>query len=372
MKITHILTLAFLLVTIACSEKPKGLDQKKETLKSLKQQLNKLNTQISELQKEIELSDTISEGGVAVKVQELQARSFEHYINQPGIVSSKANVLVSSEVVAAAEQIMVKEGSWVSQNQAIVRLNAEVMTNQVEDLRQSVELAKTTFERQDNLWNKGIGSEMQYLQAKNQYLSMSKKLASSEAQLDKYELSAPISGRVDEIFVNVGEFVSMGQPVFRIVDSKKLQIEVDVAERYSAIIKKGDIVNITFNTLGIELEEKIAFVGQVINPENRTFKVKININNSSGAIKPNAVAALKIKDFNADNAVVLPSASIKKDMRGSFVFVAEGTKAIKKYVEVGLSEGSETHIISGLEFGQKVITVGFDEVANGSSIEIKN
>ena len=148
----------------------------------------------------------------------------------------------------------------MSQNQAIVRLNAEVMTNQVEDLRQSVELAKTTFERQDNLWNKGIGSEMQYLQAKNQYLSMSKKLASSEAQLDKYELSAPISGRVDEIFVNVGEFVSMGQPVFRIVDSKKLQIEVDVAERYSAIIKKGDIVNITFNTLCIELEEKIAFV----------------------------------------------------------------------------------------------------------------
>lgn len=372
MKTTHILSLVILLVAVGCSQKPSELDQKKEVLKSLKQQLSELNTQISELQKEIELSDTMSSGGIPVRVLEIQLRSFDHYIDQPGLVSSRANVLISSEVVAATEQLLVKEGSWVTQNQAVVQLNADVMINQVDDLRQSVDLAKTTYERQDNLWKKQIGSEMQYLQAKNQYLSLSKKLASLEAQLDKYELSSPISGRVDEIFVNVGEFVSMGRPVFRVVNSKKLQIEVDVAERYSAVIKKGDLVKIVFNTLGLELEEKIAFVGQVINPENRTFKVKINISNPSGVIKPNAVAALKINDFSTDSAMVLPSAAIKKDMRGSFVFLAQGNKAVKKYVETGLSEGSETHITAGLDFGQKVITVGFDEVANGSSIEIKN
>ena len=371
MKTTHILSLVILFVIVGCGEKPNELAKKKETLKTLKQQVGELKTQITLLEKEIDLADTLSEGGIAVKVLELQSRLFEHYINQPGIVSSRANVLVSSEVATATERLLVKEGSWVAQHQAIVQLNAEVMINQVEDLNQSVELAQTTYERQDNLWQQGIGSEMQYLQAKNQYLSLNKKLAAMQAQLDKYELSAPISGRVDEIFVNVGEFVSMGQPIFRVVNSKKLQIEVDVAERYSAIIKKGDMVKIEFSTLGIELEEKIVFVGQVINPENRTFKVKININNQSDVIKPNAVASLKIKDFSADSALVLPSEAIKKDMRGSFVFIAKDNKAVKKYIETGLSEGFETHITSGLEVGQKVITVGFDEVANGSKIEIK-
>lgn len=372
MKTTHILATVVLSVIIGCGQSPNDIDQKKETLKTLKQQLSELNTQIATLQKEIESSDTLFDGGISVRVSEIQPRSFKHYIDQPGIVSSRANVLISSEVMAPTEQLVVKEGSWVSQNQPIVRLNADVMINQVEDLRESVNLAKTTFERQENLWKKQIGSEMQYLQAKNQYISLSKKLASLEAQLDKYELSAPISGRVDEIFVNVGEFVSIGRPVFRVVNAKKLQIEVDVAERYSAVIKKGDMVKIAFKTLGLELEEKISFVGQVINPENRTFKVKINISNPLGVIKPNAVAALKINDFSIDSAMVLPSAVIKKDMRGSFVFLADGNKALKQYVETGLTEGSETHITNGLEFGQKVITVGFDEVANGSSIEIKN
>ena len=200
---------------------------------------------------------------------------------------------------------------------------------------------------------------------------MQKKLAAMEAQLDKLELTAPISGRLDEIFINVGEFAAPARPAFRIVNAKKLQVEVDVAERYSSIIKKGDKVNIAFKALGIETQETISFVGQIINPENRTFKVKINLNNSSGAIKPNAIASLQLQDFSQDDAMVLPSSCIKKDMRGSFVFVADNNKAIKTYIKTGLSQGKNTHVLSGLETGQNIIVVGYDAVANGSTIDIK-
>jgi len=371
MKTTHILILASLVAFVGCGEKVSELDQKKASLKSLKEQLGEIKTQILTLEQEIALSDTLAKDGIAVNVEELASRSFAHYINQPGTVTSRANVVVSSEVGATVVRRLVEEGSWVSKDQAIIQLDASVMVNQVEDLRQSVELAKTTYERQDNLWKQGIGSEIQFLQAKNQYISLSKKLAASEAQLDKFEIVSPVSGRLDEVFVNEGEFTSPGKPAFRVVNSKKLQIEVDVAERYSSILKKGDVVKVSFNSLGIEMEAPVSFVGQVINPENRTFKLKINLINSSGNIKPNAVASLQIKDFSADNTIVLPSACIKKDMRGSFVFLAEGNKAIKKYIEVGLSQGAETHVTGGLDFGQKVITVGFDEVSNGSIVDIK-
>lgn len=371
MKTVKLLSVLTIAILIGCGEKVNELSHMKETLKELRQQMGDLKSQISSLENEIALSDTIIEGGVVVHTQVVEGTNFTHYISQPGIVSSKENILVSVEMGGVVVNRLVGEGRWVNKGDAIIQLDASILSNQVEDLRHSTELAKTTYERQDNLWKQRIGSEIQYLQAKNQYVSLQKKLAAMQAQLDKLELVAPISGRLDEIYINVGEFAAPAMPAFRIVNSKKLQVEVDVAERYSAIIKKGDLVNLSFNSLGINRQEKVSFVGQVINPQNRTFKVKINLNNSSGDIKPNAVASVKLQDFSQEGAMVLPSACIKKDMRGSFVFVADNNKAIKKYVETGLSQDDMTHITSGIDFGQEVIVIGYDGVANGSKIDIK-
>ena len=371
MKTLKLLSVFTLAILIGCVEEVNEISQKKEALNELRQQMGDLKSQISSLENEIALSDTLVEGGVVVHTQVVEATNFTHYISQPGIVSSKENILISVEMAGMVVNRLVEEGHWVNKGDAIIQLDASVLSNQVEDVRQSTELAKTTYERQTNLWKQAIGSEMQYLQAKNQYMSLQKKLAAMEAQLNKLELVAPISGRLDEIYINVGEFAAPAMPAFRIVNSNKLQVEVDVAERYSTIIKKGDLVNLSFNALNINRQEKVSFVGQVINPQNRTFKVKINLNNSSGDIKPNAIASVKLQDFSQEDAMVLPSACIKKDMRGSFVFVADNNKAIKKYVETGLSEEDMTHITSGLDFGQEVIVIGYDGVANGSKIDIK-
>lgn len=371
MKTVKLLSVLTIAILVGCGEEVNELSQKKETLKKLKQQMGDLKSQISSLEKEIALSDTLVEGGVVVHTQIVEGTNFTHYISQPGIVSSMENILVSAQMGGMVVNRLVEEGRWVNKGDAIIQLDASILSNQVEDLIQSKELAKTTYERQDNLWEQGIGSEMQYLQAKNQYVSLQKKLAAMQAQLDKLELVAPISGRLDEIYINVGEFAMPAMPAFRIVNSKKLQVEVDVAERYSAIIKKGDLVNLSFNALGINRQEKVSFVGHVINPQNRTFKVKINLKNNSGDIKPNAVASVKLRDFSQEGAIVLPSACIKKDMRGSFVFIADNNKAIKKYVETGLSQDDMTHITSGLSLGQEVIVIGYDGVANGSKIDIK-
>ena len=371
MKTLKLLSVFTLAILIGCVEEVNEISQKKEALNELRQQMGDLKSQISSLENEIALSDTLVEGGVVVHTQVVEATNFTHYISQPGIVSSKENILISVEMGGMVVNRLVEEGHWVNKGDAIIQLDASILSNQVEDVRQSTELAKTTYERQTNLWKQAIGSEMQYLQAKNQYMSLQKKLAAMEAQLNKLELVAPISGRLDEIYINVGEFAAPAMPAFRIVNSNKLQVEVDVAERYSTIIKKGDLVNLSFNALNINRQEKVSFVGQVINPQNRTFKVKINLNNSSGDIKPNAIASVKLQDFSQEDAMVLPSACIKKDMRGSFVFVADNNKAIKKYVETGLSEDDMTHITSGLDFGQEVIVIGYDGVANGSKIDIK-
>ena len=371
MNLLKISLLSLAIILSSCTEKLSDLDKKKADLKSLKQQFTQLKIKIDNLQNELSSLDTVAEGGVPVSVSRVELTSFSHYVEQPGIVSSKENVLVSAEMSGVVKQILVKEGSWVSKGQAILQLDAAVLSSQVEELRASVELFKTQFDRQANLWNQGIGSEIQYLQSKNQYSSMQNKFEAAEAQLDKLEITAPINGRLDEIYVNAGEYASPGMPILRLVNSKKLQIEADVAERYANKINSNDIVSIRFNSLDIEQEAPVTFIGQVINPENRTFKLKIDLKNESGFIKPNAVASLKVKDFYSDSAITLPSKVIKKDMRGNFVFAANGINAQKKYIVTGLSYNESTHVLSGLEVDDQIIINGFNEVSNGSTIDIK-
>lgn len=370
MKQIIILSTAALLL-VACGEQPQGLEAKKAELKSLKGQLTELKTQISTLESEVAELDTTTEGGVPVRVMQLAATPFSHYIEQPGNVTSKENVTVSAEMGGVVQNVLVQEGQWVNKGQAIVQLDASVLANQVEELRQATDLARTTFERQDNLWKKGIGSELQYLQIKNQYTALQKKLAATEAQLDKMELSAPISGRVDEIFFNVGELAAPGMPALRVVNARKVQVEANVSERYANSLRKNDEVHIEFKALGIERTAPISFVGQVINPKSRTFMVKINLDNQSGEIKPNAVASLRIQDFAVDSAMVLPSEVIKRDMRGDFVFVVKANKAQKTYVEVGRSHKDHSRVLSGLSYGDQIITAGHNEVVDGSTIDIK-
>ena len=367
----HLGIIVATLILFACGDSPETLESKKATLKSLKEQASDLKSQISSLEKEIATLDTTSEGGIAVHVLSLEATTFQHFIEQPGTVTSKENVTVSSEMGGVVQRILVAEGQWVNKGAAIVQLDGSVLANQVEELRQATDLARTTFERQNNLWKQGIGSELQFLQIKNQYYSLQKKLDAAEAQLDNMELSAPISGRVDEIFFNVGELVAPGFPAFRIVNAKELQVEADVTERYANSLQKGDQIQVDFTALGIEQTAAISFKGLVINPQNRTFKVKAELDNMDGAIMPNAIASLKIQDYQSDHALVLPSEVIKKDMRGDFVFIAQEAKAHKVYIESGRSYKDKTEVLGGLSEGDKVIVAGYNEVASGSKIQIK-
>jgi RND family efflux transporter MFP subunit len=196
-------------------------------------------------------------------------------------------------------------------------------------------------------------------------------LAAAKAQLQKLNITAPISGTLEEVYVNPGELTRPGSPVFRIVNADEVIVEADIAEKYANILKKNTPVTINFKSLGTSKNAKLDFIGQVINPDNRTFKVNIQLNNSSGILKPNAVASLEIRDFSSANAMVVPSQIVKKDMRGDYLFVAKKGIAEKTYVSLGLSHSDQSMILDGLNLGDVIIIEGYNEVVSGSKLELK-
>lgn len=357
----------------SCKNINTDIENKETQLKELKSKLIEIKTQIKNLESDlIGRVEKPLEKKIPVRIKKLKQEPFFHNIEQAGMVNSKENILVSAEMGGLITDLNVKEGQWVSKGQVIIKLDSDVMQSTVDELVSALELAKTTFERQQILWNKKIGSEIQYLQIKNQYESLEKKLEAAESQLNKLSIKAPISGVIEEIFLNQGELAAPGRPAFRIVNTQNVYVEAEVAERYANILKKNTPVKVNFKALGITKEAPLSFVGQVINPENSTFKIKINLDNPNGYLKPNAMASLEIQDYKNEQALVVPSRIVKKDMRGDFLFLNNKGKAEKKYIQVALSQDDQSMIQSGLKVGDQIIIEGYNEIIGGSLLDIKN
>jgi RND family efflux transporter MFP subunit len=244
-----------------------------------------------------------------------------------------------------------------------------VTENSIKEVETALELANTVYEKQKQLWNKNIGSELDYLQAKNNKESLESKLETLNAQAEMALIRAPISGIVDEILVKEGELAAPGMQVVQLVNLDGLYINADVSEAYITKVKKGDIVSLEFPSLPeIEMEVTVFRTGNIVKSANRTFKVQLKINNVENMIKPNILAKIKINDYTKDQAILVPSIILKQDMEGTYLFTVVDSKAKKVYVETGKSYKGKTIISKGLKTGDKVIVEGYNQVSDGKVV----
>lgn len=367
-----ILILAAFGFAVACQPNGEGLEAKRAELKEKEGALASLKKEIATLEDEIAKLDTTTvETEVLVEATTIEEQTFEHFVKLTGTVTSKENIMISAEANGRVEAIPAEEGQNVAAGTVLVRIDNEGVSSQMAEAKAAYELAKVTFEKRQALWDQKIGSEIEYLQAKNNFETTKSRLRQIQNQYDNTIIKAPIRGTVDDISVKEGEFVSAGSPVVRVVDLERVEIEAELSEEYLTTVKKGDSVQVTIPALGIQQKAPISFVSQVINDANRSFKVKINLNNKDGRIKPNVLADLMIRDYRNNEALVVPSNAVIKDLKGDFVFVAKGGQAQKVYVTKGKSFGAETEITKGLSKGDKVIIAGYNQVNDGEKIALK-
>jgi len=269
--------------------------------------------------------------------------------------------------------IYVKEGQQVSKGQILAQLDDSYLKNNIAELNTRLALAKTTFERQERLWKQKIGSEMQFLQAKAQKENFENSLASLKTQARKMKIIAPFSGVVDEIFPKTGELTSPQMPVVRLLNLSNVYVEAEVTESYLHNIKTGTEVKVYFPSINKKIDSEISQIGNYINPENRSFKARINILNKDKLIKANLLASLKILDFKADG-IIIPSTLVKQDQNGDdYVYIIEsrnGDKTVvKKLVDIGEEYNHEVFVSSGLTKNDTLVNVGARLVKAGDIVD---
>ena len=358
----------------ACSATSADED-KQARLEKLKEQQASISEEIQKLERELAGADADSVSNVKAKdvgVTELTNQKFEHYVQSQGHIESDNNVLVSAEAMGVVTRIFVTEGQRVSKGQTLAQIDNAAMLRNVESMEAQLELATSVYERQKNLWDQKIGTEVQFLQAKTNKESLEKQLAALREQLDKTRVKAPMSGTVDEIFINQGETAAPGAPAVRVVNTEDLKIQTRVSEAYVTDIKKGDKALVRISELDKEVEAKVTFVGRTIDRLSRTFNVEVQLP-SDPDLRPNMTATVKIV-YNANpSAIVVPINIVQEINDEKVVYIAErkgnNMVARRKVITLEGVYGNQAEV-TGLESGDQLITVGYQGLNDGDFIKI--
>ena len=348
----------------------------REEIKQYKGEISHLNIKITELEKELEsLGESADQFITPVKVIELQEGPFKHYFEVSGSVDAVEQAYISPEINGQIKEILVDEGDHVVKGQLLAKLNTSITDNTIQEVKTQLELATTLHNKQKQLWDKNIGSEVQYLQAKNNKEALESKLQTLQAQRDMAYIKAPIDGIVDMIFSEEGELALPGMQLMQLVNLEKLYVYADVSEKYLPVIEKGDIVSLKFPTFpSIKMQVRVNRTGNVINKSNRTFPVELKIDNIDGKLKPNILALITFLDFSEENALVVPSIIIKEDIKGKYIYAVRNTNgkmvARKIYITTGMSNHDETMVTFGLSPGDLIIAEGYSLVTDGTEVNL--
>jgi membrane fusion protein (multidrug efflux system) len=305
------------------------------------------------------------------------SETFNHFLELQGSVETKQNIVLMPEMNGILSQVYVKKGQKVNKGELLARIDDGGMSQQLAQMQIQADLAKTTFERQERLWEQKIGSEIQYLQAKSTYESQQKVVSQMQLQLAKSSVRAPFSGIIDDIIADQGSVVSPGQtPLFRIVNLSDMYIETDVPETYISSITIGKKVLVSFPVLGKNLEAQVRQAGNFINPNNRTFKVEIAVPNKDNAIKPNLTARLRINDYTNEKALLIPQSIISENAEGEqYIYILKDKKdnlalAQRIIIKTGKTQGNVIEVLEGLKDGDEIINEGARSVNDGQTVKV--
>jgi len=360
---TKIFLLSALVVLAACNHKK---DPKAE-LADLKAQQADIAAKIQALKTANNIKDSVKVTDVATV--EVKPSSFTNYVQLQGRVDAQDNVTAYPQAPGTIISLYVKAGDHVNKGQVLAQLDNSVLKQNIAQAQTQLDLANTVYQRQKNLWDQKIGTEVQFLQAKANMEGAQKQVASLRQQADNYRIVSPISGVVDQMDLKLGQVASPGATGIRIVNADKLKVKADVPESYATRIKQGQDVVILFPDASDSLKTKLTFAAKVIDPGSRSFGIEVALP-ATKTLRPNMTAIVKIADYSKKSTISIPLKAIQKSEQGDYVFVNENGIAKKKTVKEGATYNGQTEILDGVKVGDQLITDGASDIEDGDKVKV--
>jgi RND family efflux transporter MFP subunit len=357
---------------VACGEKGSSIDKKKAELEKVRKEIAEL--QIKEKTLVSEIGETTTKDKL-VEIQTIKKQAFSSDLKVEGTIDADQSTIATAKVPGTVMNINIEVGSRVSKGQILASLdNSSALKGKLE-LEQQVAFATTVYEKQRRLWEKGVGTEIQYLSAKNQKDALEKSLSTLNNNIDMYNVKSPINGTIEAVDVKIGQITAPGMPIFKVVNMSSIKVVANISEAYADKVSVGDIVTVELPDINQTIKAKVTFASNFIDPLNRTFRVEVKMNGIKD-VKPNMVAKLNIEDYVNPKALVVPSNAIQRTESETFVMIAKTDKnktvAEKRTIVIGKANQDLTEVLSGIEENETIIVNGFQELTTGQVVKPTN
>jgi membrane fusion protein, multidrug efflux system len=362
---------AVLILMFSCSS------DKQAQLSKLKEQQTAISDKIKNLETELnsDKKETLNpEKFKFVGLKSVSSNAFDHFIRVQGKLDGDLNASVFAEAPGTVSSKFADVGQKVVKGQVLAQIDDQQYRSQMQSLETQYKFATDLFDKQKRLWDQKIGSEVQYLQSKTNKESLEKQISSLRQQVDKFKIKSPIDGTIEECNIKVGGFVSPDPRLaaYRVLSFRNLKVTAEVSEAYSAKVTLGDKLLVLFPDINKQIETKVDFVSKYINPVNRTFMIETKLPDGINGLKANMIAIIQINDYHTDSAIQVPMNVIQTDQAGSYVYVVRSKEkynaAFKQPVLLGNSYNGVAEVLKGLEAGDKVISVGYQELVDGEYV----
>ncbi|HUR31341.1 MAG TPA: efflux RND transporter periplasmic adaptor subunit [Saprospiraceae bacterium] len=366
----YVLCLLFFSLLGAC--KPSNTEDPQAKLASLKEQKAKIEAEIASLENELIEKGVIEKKLHTVSLMAISVDTFQHFIDLQGRVDADESVAVTSRMPGALTRVYIDNGDVVRKGQLLAEIDGGVMLKSLAELEGQLKVADDLYKRQKALWDQNIGSEVQYIQAKNNKESAERSIATLKETWSQTRIYAPTSGTVDMVMLKQGQAIAPGIPLANIINLSKLKVKGEVTEAYAAKVQKGDEVLVHFPDMNKDVVSKITYVSKSINPVDRTFTVEASL--GKGDFRANQVAVMKIVDYKNLKAVTIPVNLIQSGEDGDYVMIAEktgtGNEALVKKVKIkqGQNYNGYVEVLEGLKEGDLIISTGFQDVNEGETV----
>ena len=353
-------------------ELKKRKDEYVNAMNAMKVELNEINSGIAFLDENERLT--------LVSKYEIKEQVFTSYIEAQANLKTRKNILILPEFQGTLEKIYVDEGQNVSKGKLLAEINDSGLKEQLDQLIIQRDFAKENYERIRRLWENNIGSEIQFLKSKSDFESIQKGVDQMRDMLSKTKIYAPFTGVVDEIIANQGSNLIPGVTnILRLVNLDDVYAEAFVSEKYIASINNGTEALVKIPLLNKEIQSKVTQTGNFIDPNNRTFRIEIPVDNTDRRIKQNLDAKILINTYKKDNAVVVPLRIIREDAEGkNYIYVMDEDKkdgvyiTRKAVIKIGNKSNTDAEVIEGLNFGEIIVLEGANLVEDLQRVKLIN
>lgn len=394
-KVTKFFLISFLIILAgACGNSKKDsnaiITEKKTTLAKLRKDKDKIEAEIKKVESELAAIDTANGNSASVKlvgISPVGTQDFQHFIDLQGKIDAENISYISPRGMGGqVRALYVKEGQYVKKGQLLLKLDDAVARQSVAAARQGLAVLRTQlnyardlYQRQKNLWSQGIGSEVQVLTAKNNVESLENQLKSANENVQVSVVSANtsnvysnVNGVADVVNIHVGEIFAPGSQQIKIVNTSSLKIVSNVPENYISRIRTGTPVLVSVPDANFKLNTSLSRISQSVDPTQRGFIAEAKIP-ANALLKPNQTAVMKILDYSAPKAVVIPVNVIQTDETGKYVYVMQKLSngknvAKKKPINIGEVYADMVEVKTGLAVGEQLITEGYQNLYDGQVI----